>query len=108
HLKSRVGTVPKQHKRFARRFVFWTAVAGVVAIGVLSGTSGDPVGLPQVAFWEALLVGGGCAPSIPPRLDPAFRGRLAPWPAIGSCSSFGGGFSGGGGFGGGGTHAGAR
>jgi uncharacterized membrane protein YgcG len=82
HVKSRVGTVPKQHKRFARRFVFWTAIAGIVVVSVLSISSGDPGALAQVSFWEAFLVGGACALTIPPKLDPEFRARMAPWRAF--------------------------
>ena len=82
HVKARVGTVPKQHKRFARRLVFWTALAGIVAISALSISSGDPGGLAQASLWEAFLVGGACALAIPPKLDPEFRARMAPWRAF--------------------------
>jgi hypothetical protein len=77
--KSRMGTLPKEQKRLGRRVIFWTALLGPVAGIALSVSAGDVAGLPQAFIWESILVGTITAFSVPPKLDPAFRARMAPW-----------------------------
>ncbi len=78
-MKSRLGRVPREQKRFAKRLIAWSALGGTVAGIALSVSAGDIPGLPQVFIWEAILLGGGLALAVPPKLDPEFRARMAPW-----------------------------
>jgi hypothetical protein len=77
--KSRIGSVPKSQRRFARRLVVWSAVLGAIGGSALAISGGDAAGLPQVFFWEALLLATPIGLSIPPKLDPELRARMAPW-----------------------------
>jgi uncharacterized membrane protein YgcG len=77
--KSRLGRLPKSHKRLGRRLIVWTALLGAVTGTVLSASAGDPAGLPQVFLWEAIIVGAITVALVPPKLDPEFRARMAPW-----------------------------
>ncbi|HEX9375794.1 MAG TPA: DUF2207 domain-containing protein [Actinomycetota bacterium] len=78
-MKARLGRVPKQEKRFGKRLIAWSALGGTAAGIALSVSGGDVAGLPQLFIWEAILLGGGLALAVPPRLDPEFRARMAPW-----------------------------
>lgn len=80
--KSRIGSVPKDQKRTARRIIFWSALLGVIVGSWLAISGGDPAGLPQAFFWEALLIGMPVAFTVPPRLSPELRERALPWRAF--------------------------
>jgi uncharacterized membrane protein YgcG len=77
--KSRLGVLPKGQKRLGRRLIAWTAVLGPVAGIALSVSAGDVAGLPQAFIWEAIIVGAITIVSVPPKLAPEFRARMAPW-----------------------------
>ncbi|HXJ65918.1 MAG TPA: DUF2207 domain-containing protein [Actinomycetota bacterium] len=80
--KSRIGSVPKHQKRTARRVIGWSAVLGVLGGSALAISGGDPAGLPQVFFWEALLIATPVAFTVPPKLSPELRERALPWRAF--------------------------
>jgi uncharacterized membrane protein YgcG len=77
--KSRLGRLPKGQKRLGRRLIVWTALLGSVAGIALSVSAGDIAGLPQAFIWESIIVGAITVALVPPRLDPEFRARMAPW-----------------------------
>ncbi|MFL5800100.1 MAG: DUF2207 family protein [Actinomycetota bacterium] len=77
--KSRLGRLPKGQKRLGRRLIVWTALLGSVVGIALSVSAGDVAGLPQAFIWEAIIVGAVTVALVPPKLDPEFRARMAPW-----------------------------
>jgi len=80
--KSRIGSVPKGQKRLARRVIMWSALLGVLGGSALAISGGDAAAIPQVLFWEALLVGVPIGLSVPPKLSPELRERMLPWRAF--------------------------
>ncbi len=77
--KSRIGTVPKNQKRPARRIILWSALIGAIVGSALAISAGDVAGLPQVFFWECILIALPVGLSVPPKLDPELKARMAPW-----------------------------